>query len=394
MRIAVIISSLGRGGAERMATTFAADWARLGHAVSLVSLNATMPDMYPIDTAVRRVRLDLAGDSTSWTAIQANVRRIRELRRTIRDLAPDLIVAFGDKTSTLSVFATTGLGIPVIAYETSDPTNPERKLARPWRVLRRIGYARAAALVVLAESINDRLQAWWPRPNIVLIQNPIPAELVDWTDRGTEAPDGRPRIVALARLAPEKGLDMLLDAFAPLAKRFPDWDLWLWGEGPARPALETRVLNLGLSRRAFLPGVTETPWDELGKASIFALPSRREGFPGALVEAMATGRACVAFDCRSGPREISRDGTDAVLVPAGDVAAFSKALAGLMQDAYRRAALGRRAEAVRERYHPRIAAEAWERLFRDVVAAKRNGGNASSDRVSAPASSTVAEARK
>lgn len=386
MRITIVISALGRGGAERIATMFASDWAKAGHTVALVSLNAALPDMYPVDPAIRRIRLDLSGESRNWTAIQANVRRIRELRRTVRELAPDVIVSFGDKTSTLSVFSTWGLGIPVIAYETTDPTNPERRLPLPWRALRRLGYARASAVVVLAESIRDRVAGWRPQPNLVLIPNPIPAQLVDWP-RAAEVDTPRKRVVTLARLAPEKGLDMLIEAFAPLSARFPDWDLWLWGEGAARPALEAQVRALGLENRVFLPGITETPWDELAQSHLFALPSRREGFPGALVEAMAVGRACVAFDCRSGPREISRDGVDAALVPPGDVSAFSKALADLMADTGKRAALGERALSVRERYHPRIAAERWARLLREVQ------GPAAKD-TAAKDVSAVAEARK
>mgnify|MGYP001206675182 CR=1 FL=1 len=194
MRITIVISALGRGGAERIATMFASDWAKAGHTVALVSLNAALPDMYPVDPAIQRVRLDLSGESRSWTAIQANVRRIRELRRTARDLAPDVIVSFGDKTSTLSVFSTWGLGVPVIAYETTDPTNPERRLPLPWRVLRRLGYARASAVVVLAESIRDRVAAWRPQPNLVLIPNPIPAPLVAWPRTG-EIDTPRKRVV-------------------------------------------------------------------------------------------------------------------------------------------------------------------------------------------------------
>lgn len=387
MRIVTVISALGPGGAERIAAMFSDDWARAGNTVSLVTLNAALPDRYTVDPAIDRVRLDLSGESRSWTAIPANLRRIRTLRGVIRAAKPDVIVSFGDKTSTLCVFAGLGLGVPTIAYETTDPTNPERCLPLPWEVLRRVAYARAAAVVVLAESIRRRVAQWWPQPNLALIPNPVPAELLELPEPLSHGGEERHRIVALARLGPEKGLDLLIDAFAPLADRYRDWDLWIWGEGADRRSLESKIASFGLERRVFVPGLTREPWEELGRASLFALPSRREGFPGALVEAMALGRACVAFDCRSGPREISRDGQDAVLVPAGDIGAFSDALSELMADPAVREALGARARAVRERYHPKIAAEQWASLFDEVIRSRRGPSPDQASALPSPSSS-------
>jgi glycosyltransferase involved in cell wall biosynthesis len=170
--------------------------------------------------------------------------------------------------------------------------------------------------------------------------------------------------MAMGRLVPIKGFESLIRAFAALSDDFPDWDLHIWGEGPLRPTLTQQSQGAGLQERVFLPGRTEHPWRELAQADVFALTSLVEGFPNALLEAMALGRACVAVDCPSGPREISEDGEVALLVPADDAPALGQALAQLMGDSVLRDVLGRHAaESVRARYGlPDVLAQ-WDGLI-------------------------------
>jgi glycosyltransferase involved in cell wall biosynthesis len=131
---------------------------------------------------------------------------------------------------------------------------------------------------------------------------------------GATKRQARRKVIGVGRLEHEKGFDRLVDAFAEVAHRHPQWDLELHGEGSQSEWLRGRVTALGLNDRVRFPGWTRPIWPALASADLFVLPSRYEGFPSALLEAMAAGVPSIAVDCPSGPRAIIRDGVDGLLV--------------------------------------------------------------------------------
>jgi len=171
----------------------------------------------------------------------------------------------------------------------------------------------------------------------------------------------------VGRLHPDKGFDILLDAYARIAGRHPDWTLVILGEGPQRAALQAQIERLGLAGKVSMPGRAGNVGEWYDRADLYVLSSRVEGLSNTLLESMASGLAAVAFDCETGPREIVRDGEDGVLVrPAQDAAALAQALSRLMADPGTRARMAARAVQVRERFSAERILSRWQEVFDQV----------------------------
>jgi glycosyltransferase involved in cell wall biosynthesis len=174
-------------------------------------------------------------------------------------------------------------------------------------------------------------------------------------------------VVTVGRLDEGKGHDRMVRAYAGVAARHPDWQLHIYGAGPARPALQALVTELGLEEQVRLLGYARDVRAALAQASIFALTSHAEGFSMVLTEAMSVGVPPVAMDCPRGPREIIRDGANGRLVPDGDGPGFSDALMSLIEDPERRRTMGAQAHEDARAYGMERVGAQWERLFAEVT---------------------------
>ncbi|HEX8123540.1 MAG TPA: glycosyltransferase family 4 protein [Solirubrobacteraceae bacterium] len=182
-----------------------------------------------------------------------------------------------------------------------------------------------------------------------------------------------PTVIAAGRLVPQKGFDLLVPAFAPVAHRRPDWRLRIYGH--ARPyryhALRRLIFEHELYNEVLLMGRTERLGEEMARASLFVLSSRFEGLPMVIIEAMSKGLPVVAFDCPTGPREMIDDGVDGTLVPEGDVAALGEAMLELIEDEPKRRRYGAAALEKARSYDIEVIGAQWEQLIASI---ERSGG--------------------
>jgi glycosyltransferase involved in cell wall biosynthesis len=260
--------------------------------------------------------------------------------------------------------------------EHNDPAH--ERVGRPWGTLRRLAYRRASAVVTLTEQALAYFDPPIKRRGWV-IPNPVVLPAGAGVDRDHEPstsvaglPAGAdPTIISMGRLVPQKGFDLLLDAFSRVDPVRHGWTLEIRGEGPGREELEGLRDRLGLANVVRMPGVTDQPAAVLGRAGLFVLSSRYEGFPTVLGEAMAIGLPVISFDCPTGPREMIRDGVDGILVPAGDVVALAEAIRDLLDDGDRRTSLAARAPEIVDRFGLERIRGRWDRLFADVTAGGR-----------------------
>jgi GalNAc-alpha-(1->4)-GalNAc-alpha-(1->3)-diNAcBac-PP-undecaprenol alpha-1,4-N-acetyl-D-galactosaminyltransferase len=358
MRLALVISSLRGGGAERVMTHLANGWAARGQDVDLITFDHDGPTTFPLDPRVCRT------DVLPASSIIPPVRvwdRVLGLRKELRARQPDVVLSFGDRTNVQSILAARALKIPVLISERSNPDM--MPLSQSWSVLRRWSYPSAQMLVAQTESVRKWAHKRFEGLSTRVIPNPV---VVDTAD----ALHDQPVIVAAGRLGPEKGFDVLLRAFAAVAADYPDWTLRILGDGPERATLEGLVTNLGLQGRVQFPGFQEDVGQHLASAGVFVLSSRFEGFPNVLIEAMAHGTAVIATRCRSGPSDIVRDGLDGRLVAVDDATAMANALHELLSSPSERIRLGTAAEAVRERFRLTHVLDLWEEAIGECTACR------------------------
>jgi glycosyltransferase involved in cell wall biosynthesis len=228
-------------------------------------------------------------------------------------------------------------------------------------------YRRLDALAVLTEDdLEDYGSALaGSATRVVQIPNTIPP-----MDGGTASGEAKV-IIAAGRLNSQKGFDLLVPAFARVARRYPDWQLRIYGRGPERAALQQLIVEHDLYGNAFLMGPTRRLGTAMAGASVFALSSRFEGFGMVIVEAMSKGLPVVSFDCPRGPGEIIEHGVDGLLVPDGNVDAFAAALLELVEDSERRREMGAAALGTASAYDIDAVAPRWEELLEQLAGARR-----------------------
>ncbi len=170
-------------------------------------------------------------------------------------------------------------------------------------------------------------------------------------------------VASVGRLAFEKGVDLLLDAWADAAPHHPDWVLRIYGAGLEEASLRAHCTTLGLDDSVEWMGSTDDVLGALRGASVFAQASRAEGFPITLLEAMAAGVPVAAFDCAPGVREIVTHGEDGLLARLGNTMELAGHLDALMSDRELRDRLGDTAFQSVKRYSSAEITDRWEALF-------------------------------
>jgi len=364
LRIVIVLPSLGAGGTERVVNFLANRWTAKGWQVTILTLDAAGDRSYysySPDVVIERLGLPpqrrnrMAG---WWLA----GRRTWLFRDRIKALQPDVAVSFLSRTNVLVMLASRGLATPVIV---SERNNPALQTIGPiWSGLRGLLYPSAFGLVTMTKGARDfftprQRRRSWVIPNFAVAQ---PAKAA--AARGLT-------IVAVGRLVEQKGFDMLIDAFAQVAPRFPDWRLRIWGEGSDRAGLERQRDRLGLGDRIDLPGVSPAHAGWIDSGDIFILSSRYEGWGIVLLEAMAAGMPVIAFDCQWGPGEMISNEVDGLLVARDDVGALAKAMARLFAEPELRARLGGAATLSSTRFACEPVGVAWDAVVLEAAAAKR-----------------------
>ncbi|MFB7464382.1 glycosyltransferase [Streptomyces sp. NPDC056224] len=282
--------------------------------------------------------------------MRAKAERLSELFRAARP-GGVVIVTQVWAMEWVALADTKGLSVIGMSHESFQAS---QKSTRGERVRRH--YPEVDRLLVLTAEDADL----WIRAgmeNVGSMPNPLPF-MPD-----SPAPRAEKVVASVGRLAFEKGVDLLLDAWADAAPHHPEWVLRIYGAGLEEPALRAHCTSLGLDDSVEWMGSTDDVLGALRGASVFAQASRAEGFPITLLEAMAAGVPVAAFDCAPGVREIVEHGEDGLLARLGNTMELAGHLDALMSDRELRDRLGDTAFQSVKRYSSAEITDRWEGLF-------------------------------
>lgn len=367
MQISLIIGAIHGGGAQRVVCLLANAWVQAGHNVTVFHYDR-LADRFPFDQhtnlKIERLPLDLPVCNKFQAAIRI-IKDAQKLRNRLIEQSPDAVVSFLPQTNVLSVLACLGTHIPIVITELCHPEYD--RIGNIWPLLRKLTYRFADEVVVQTKDIRD-----WFLQNVPCRLSVIPNSVPQPPVRRVHEPSStRKTIITAARLCFQKNLDSLLEAFASLSDTHPHWDLVIYGEGEDRPMLEKMIEKEGLTGRATLPGWTTSLSEQLANSHIFVLPSRFEGMPMALSDAMSIGLPCISTNCPSGPSELIMDGHNGFLVPVEDVDALKSAMDKLMSSPELRMRIGKEATFVTELFSQESALKRWQDCLQRAIERNR-----------------------
>jgi len=364
------------GGVERVLTLKANYFAEhYDYDITIILTEGKgKPLFYPLSEKIEVINLDIGFEELwycsflkkIWTYLRKQRRFKRLLTNELMRLRPDITVSLLRREINFLCDINDGsrkIGEMHINRANYRNFNTEyagivkRLFAKAWSgsLLEHLG--KLDRLVVLTE--KDR-EAWTELDNVEVIPDPLSI----WPS--TISPQTSKRVLAIARYSHEKGIDLLLQAWAKVEKVVSDWRLDVFGDGD-RSAYERMIEELKIDRsRCLLHGRNNDVEREYVNSSLFVLSSRFEGFGMVITEAMVCGLPVVAFDCPWGPRAIIVDGEDGLLVQNGNVKALADALVRLMGDEHLRHSMAEAGVRNVQRFGLDSIAGRWKSLFESL----------------------------
>ena len=367
MKISFVTSTLTSGGAERVISLLANNFSERGYEVEMIALTSISPDYYSLNPKVKFIHADKVSKG-------GLLGELWWFRQHIKKEQPDVVIAFMEAVYEFVLLALLGTKIPVISSERLDPA----LISWPRKVLRWLLLPTTTAHVVQTQHIkqyyNQQIQK-----KTHIIYNPVNEKVFQVKGDGLKVKDREEvkgdwlkvkeerlnRIISVGRLYPQKNQKMMIEAFAKIAKDYPQWSLVIYGEGYLREDLDRLVERLKVKDKVLLPGRCETVIEEVAKSKVFCLSSDYEGMSNAMIEALCVGTPVISTKV-SGTDELIRDGENGLLVDIGDTDGLAQAFEKLLSNQELREQLGKEGQKLANQFKTDTIVDQWEKLIKKV----------------------------
>ena len=372
------------GGIERIVIAKANYLAeKAGYKVSIVTTEQMgRPVFYPVSEKVSLRHLDIGihekyGQESYPRKCISRYRKARQYRkalsRLLHEIRPDITIStLGLDIDFLETLRDGSIKMAELHYPGNFRELSAAKLSKAFlpnlvagvrsRRLRK-NCSRLSRLVVLTE---EEKAGWDDQKNLRVIPNMLP--FVPESRATGEAK----QVIAIGRLAYEKGFDLLIDAWKSVYEKHPDWQLHIYGQGGLRETLEQQIRSNGLSDVVRICHPVSDIAAVYPLYSILVLPSRfLEALPMVLIEALSVGLPLVAFDSPCGPKDVIEEGKNGFLVPTGETEKLAERIGKLIASEALRKQMSREAVDSSRRYDEEKIMGSWLDLFNELVEEKR-----------------------
>lgn len=354
MKIFLVIKSLHTaGGMERMTITIANELSKKGYDVGIIGFANEGKPFFDILPKVNIFYLYPSKDKR--LSFVRDISRRKQLKKIYQKEKPDIVIFVGSGRSILNIPA--AKDITKITWEHFNAN-------RNWHLLHPVSKWLAAKycdkIVTLTEQDVKNYEKKYGAKNAVCIPNPITV------DNLQRSPLTEKRVLAVGRLVPQKGFDLLLDVWNKVENRKNGWKLRIIGKGKMEKELTKKInqykLNDSIEMIPYSSNISEHYVD----SSIFVMASRYEGLPLVMIEAMASGLPVVSFNCETGPAEIIENNVTGILVHPLDIDTLAKELDILITDEKKRQEFSKKGIERSKNFETEKIIEKWEILFNEL----------------------------
>lgn len=362
-RIVFHLNCLERGGAERVVANLSGQFASHGYEV-YIATEWQGEDEYEIDSRVKRVHVGLTKRQEKHNRIRKYADRIVNLRRFLKEVKPDIVIAFARKANYRALTSTIGMKLPVLISVRINPIGYYDFLSDKIQIP--ILFRRAAGCVFQTPDQRDFFPSYIQK-NSRIILNPINDKFI-----GNPIPKSREKVIVHSgRLVDFKNQLLLIRAFEKVHQKHPDYILKIYGPDSfdgTKEKLETLIEELHAAAYVKLMGGSAALEKDMINAAAAAYSSDYEGMPNVMLEAMALGLPVVATDCPpGGPRMVIQHEQNGLLVPVQDENALAAAMNRLIEDKAFAEMLGKNAAQIGQKASSGVIFEEWRSYIEEIL---------------------------